>query len=120
MGGTDRVAHVRHGDRRGDGDAFIARPHAGRRLRSRRSKRRAGSKVKSASFAFCTLLVAVTGSSSTKATIPGALKYASLSRHHSWMEIAFSLLLSDDTTQAMTSSSRTGSGAAITATCWIA
>src|SRR5262249_47600445 len=109
--------HIWHGDRRGEHDALVALPHDLRRLRSRRSKRLAGSNAKSASFAFCTLLVEVTGSSSMNATMPGALKYASRSRHQSWIEIAFAFLRSDETTQARTSSSRTSSGAAITATC---
>src|SRR5712692_4244785 len=117
---ADRVAHVRHRDWDGERHAFVVFSHDLRLFRSRRSKRSRGSKAKSASFAFCTLLVEVTGSWSRNATRPGALKYASRSRHQSWMEIAVSLLTELSLlriTQAMTSSSRTGSGAAITATC---
>src|SRR5438552_4231386 len=71
------VAHIRNSDRHCNGDPFVAAStHRGhlRRLRSRRSKQSAGSSAKSASFAFCTLLVEVTGSSARKATWPGALK----------------------------------------------
>src|SRR5690349_19437724 len=71
---TDRIADVRHRHRNGDGDSLVAAAAHLRRFRSRRSKLWAGSRAKSASFAFCTLLVDVTGSSRRNATCPGALK----------------------------------------------
>src|SRR5207237_2007014 len=71
---ADRIADVGHRHRNGDGDSFVAAAAHLRRLRSRRSKLSAGLRAKSASLAFCTLFVDVTGSSRRKATCPGALK----------------------------------------------
>src|SRR2546429_9908848 len=70
--GADGIADIGNGDGRCEHHAVVRLPHRCRFLPSRRSKRRAGSNWKSASLTFCTLLVEVVGSSSTKATCPGA------------------------------------------------